>query len=344
MKFLNSISCLFILVFCTSTIKDYAQDPVADNMLVYQRSIGGWPKHINDIKVDYNKTLSESEKAAINDDKFRNDATIDNMATTKEIRYLLKAYQTSNNSAYLAAAERGIRYLLEMQHDNGGFPQFYPDSSSYRNQITYNDNAMINALNVLWDVCHKTNGFDVVDKSLIKPSEKAINLGVDCIVKTQIKVNGKLTAWCAQHDNKTFLPAKARAYELPSISGSESVGIVQFLMKIEKPTGEVCRAICAAISWLDEVKIQGYRYEDVEDPSKPKGKDRIIIPDTSSMIWARFYEIGTNRPFFSGRDGKIKYDLMEIEHERRIGYGWYGTWAKNLFKKEYPEWLKKHTN
>ncbi|HVF81895.1 MAG TPA: pectate lyase, partial [Flavisolibacter sp.] len=132
----------------------YAQDVQADRMLLYQRSVGGWPKHINEVKVDYAKPLSEGEKAGVLDDKFRNDATIDNNATTKEIRYLLKAYKQSSNKEYLKAAENGVRYLLLMQKDNGGFPQFYPDSSNYRGQITYNDNAMINALNILWDVAY----------------------------------------------------------------------------------------------------------------------------------------------------------------------------------------------
>ncbi len=32
----------------------------------------------------------------------------------------------------------------------------------------------------------------------------------------------RLTVWCAQHDEKTLQPAKARAVELPSLSGLES--------------------------------------------------------------------------------------------------------------------------
>jgi PelA/Pel-15E family pectate lyase len=335
------INILFSIFLFISQIC-FGQDAIADNMLIYQRSIGGWPKHVNDIKVDYTRALNDAEKAAITDDKFRNDATIDNSATTREIRYLANAYRQHKNQAYLEAAENGIRYLIKMQHANGGFPQFYPDSSSYRKRITYNDNAMINALNVLWDVSRRENGLDIVNENLIKPAEKAVSRGISCILKTQIRVNGKLTAWCAQHDEKTFLPAKARAYELPSISGSESVGIVQFLMKIVDPSDEVCQSICAAITWLQDARIVGYKYEDVTDSLLPKGKDRILVPEEGGVVWARFYEIETNRPFFSGRDGQVKYNLMEIEHERRIGYGWYGTWAKNLLKKDYPQWLKKH--
>lgn len=329
------------LVALLPAIALQAQDEVADNMLLYQRSVGGWPKHIGEEKIDYTKKLSPAEKAGVADDRGRNDATIDNNATTKEIRYLVKAYQQTGNKSYLSAAENGIRYLLKMQYANGGFPQFYPDTSLYRSEVTYNDNAMINALNILWDVAHRSNGFDVVNASLVAPAQKAVDRGIDCILKTQIKVKGKLTAWCAQYDRKTLQPAKARAFELVSISGSESVGIVEFLMKIEHPSLAVQNAIKSAVAWLEASKIEGYKYVDITDPTQPNGRDRVIQPEAGSVIWARFYDIDTNKPFFSGRDSQKKWSVAEIEHERRTGYGWYGTWPKNLLEKEYPEWEKK---
>src|ERR687886_193802 len=105
---------LLAIVGLGLTFAAFAQDPVADNMLLYQRSVGGWPKHIGETKIDYTKTLSPGEKAGTLDDKFRNDATIDNNATSKEIRYLIKAYHNTGNKEYLEAAVRGIRYLLKM--------------------------------------------------------------------------------------------------------------------------------------------------------------------------------------------------------------------------------------
>ncbi len=319
------------------------EDYVADNMLLYQRNAGGWPKHIGEVKIDYTKKLSPAEKAGVMDDFARNDATIDNNATSKEIRYLVTAYKKWHNKSYLDAAEKGIRYLLKMQYSNGGFPQFYPDTSIYRSEITFNDNAMINALNVLWDVTHGINDFDVVDKSFINPSEKAIERGIDCILKTQIKVNGKLTVWCAQYDKHTLQPAKARAYELVSLSGLESVGIVEFLMKVQHPSKQIKDAINNAVQWFQQSKIDGYNYIDIKDATQPNGRDRILAPEKNSVVWARFYDIETNKPFFSGRNGIKKWSVTEIENERRTGYAWYGTWPKKLLEKEYPEWLKKNS-
>lgn len=100
-------------------------------------------------------------------------------------------------------------------------------------------------------------------------------------------------------------------------------------------------AINAAVKWLDAVKIVGYKFESVQDSNQPKGKDRVLAPDPTSTIWSRFYEIGTNRPMFSGRDSEKKYNVTEIEVERRVGYAWYGNWPAKLLNEDYPGWKKK---
>ena len=47
----------------------------------------------------------------------------------------------------------------------------------------------------------------------------AVARGIDIILRTQVRQNGELTAWCAQHDQETLEPAWARAFEPPSLSG-----------------------------------------------------------------------------------------------------------------------------
>ncbi|HEY4286770.1 MAG TPA: pectate lyase [Puia sp.] len=338
-KYIFGLACLVVSFTIYAQNTASVHDEVADNMLVYQRSVGGWPKHIGNTPIDYHKKLSSAEKAAFIDDAGMNDATIDNEATSKEIRYLVQtAWRKTKNAEYLKAAERGIRYLLTMQYPNGGFPQFYPDKSLYRSEITYNDNAMVNALNVLDDVAKGVGGFEVVDPALKKPAADAVVRGTDCILKTQIKVNGRLTAWCAQYTAVTLEPAKARSYELPSLSGGETVGIVEFLMHRSSRSAEISAAITSAVEWLRKVRIEGYEFVFVKDSTQPDGRDRVLKASPGAVIWARFYDIQTNEPFFCGRDGVRKRTVAEIEHERRVGYGWYGGWARVLLEKDYPEW------
>src|SRR6185295_11796166 len=130
-------------------------------------------------------------------------------------------------------------------------------------------------------------------------------------------VNGNRTVWCAQHDEKTLAPAPARSYEKISLSGSESAGIVRFLMGVEKPDARVNESIESAMKWFETSKLTGIRQVQNPDPSLPKGYDKVIVADPNATpLWARFYEIGSNRPIFCGRDGVIKYSLAEIEYER----------------------------
>src|SRR5690606_16053882 len=132
------------------------------------------------------------------------------------------------------------------------------------------------------------------------------------------------------------------SYELPSLSGSESVGIVRFLMEIEDPAPEVINAVQSAAQWFDEVKLTGIAVVNRRDPSLPRGFDREVIPDPDAEpLWARFYDIGTNRPWFVGRDGIVRDSLCQLEHERRVGYAFLGGWARDLLKPEYPAWLAR---
>jgi PelA/Pel-15E family pectate lyase len=314
-------------------------------MLLYQRSNGGWPKHFMEQKVDYNKTLSDDELKTLKGGYAGGiDATIDNEATTKEIKYLVKAYKKTSEKKYLAAAEKGIAYLLKAQYSNGGWPQYYPDFSSYRSEITYNDNAMVNVLNVLNDIVRKKNDMELVGSTYADQCREAVKKGIDCILKTQVIQNGKATVWCAQYDAKTLKPATARKYELPSLSGSESVGILRFLMSVDNPSAEIIQAVKAGVVWLDKVKIVGYKFTEVAAPGTPKGKDRVFVHDPNWTTWARFYDLDTNEPFFCGRDGIRKKTIAEVEYERRTGYAWYGEWPEKLLKQEYPAWSARWRN
>ncbi len=326
-----------------SNTQEVVKDSVAERMLLYQRNNGGWPQPGGDA-INYTKTLSESLKTTLLAEKNKLDATIDDQSTTREINTLVSTYKKTNNPAYLKAAENGINYLLTAQNTAGGWGQFYPDSSGYHKHITYNDNAMMNVMWIMKSISEGNNDFETVDKALISIAKAAMAKGIGCILKTQFVQNGKLTAWCAQHDRKTLLPAKARAFELASLSGNESVGIIRFLMTIENPAPEIKKSINAAVAWLEASKIVGIKTQDIVDASQPKGKDRIVVSDPNSTVWARFYDLETNKPFFTGRDSVPRATLAEIENERRVGYAYYGTWPAKLLSTEYPTWLKKWGN
>ncbi len=322
----------------TTWLKTDEAQSIAETILLYQRDNGGWPKNIQ-----LQQPLSETQKQELLVIKSNaQGATIDNGATTQEMLFLLRLYQQRPDERYKIAFLKGLDYLLEAQYDNGGWPQFYPLKKGYASHITYNDNSMVNVLKLFQEITDSTQNYTIrPSKEQIEKIEKAFDKGIDCIIKTQYKQNGVLTAWCAQHDEVTLQPAKARAYELPSLSGSESAGIVQLLMSIENPSREVIDAVNAAVDWFEKVKITGLR-ELRELDANGKVIDKKTVPDDRApALWARFMNLEDNTPFFCDRDGIKKATLAEIGAERRNGYAWYVQGPQKIFN-AYPAWKLKH--
>ena len=332
--------CMVVLFAAAETLaEDRLSRATAETLLLYQRDNGGWAKNF-----EWDDAIDDNKRKELLNQKQRSDTTIDNGATHREIRYMARAYVRLKDERYKQAALKGIAFLLQAQYDNGGWPQYYPVKKGYSRYITFNDNAMIGVMSLFRDIELGKPEFNFVDERIRRKAAGAVEKGIDCILKCQIVVKGAKTVWCAQHDENTLEPRKARSYELASLSGGESVKIVRFLMMIENPTREIIEAIESAVAWFDKAKILGIRVERVEDLSKPGGSDRVVVRDSSAPpMWARFYEIETNKPFFCSRDGVPKYRLSEISHERRTGYSWLGRYGDSLLKTEYPAWQKKRT-
>ncbi|HEX2860538.1 MAG TPA: pectate lyase [Lacunisphaera sp.] len=304
---------------------------VAAQVVLWQHPSGGWPKN-----TDLSRSPTAEQRAA----RSFAEPTIDNGGTTTPLRFLALVVSARPDPGLRAAFERGFDYLLAAQYENGGWPQFFPLKQGYYTHITYNDNAMVNVLTLLRDTAGARPPYAFVDTGRRARAAEAVTKGVACILRTQVKQDGKLTAWCAQHDERSFEPAWARAFEPPSLSGMETVGITRFLMG-EAPSPEIVAAIEGAVAWLKAVQIHGLR---VDFSTGADGKrDRLASAEANaSPLWARFYELGTNRPVFLGRDSVVHYEHNKIERERRAGYAYLGEWPASLLEKDYPRWRQKH--
>lgn len=308
---------------------------IAASIRQYQTESGGWPKNHDMTQPPSAEFLAETAYD-------HRAPTIDNSATYTEIRFLARVASASGDEGNRAAVRRGLDYLLAAQYANGGWPQYFPLIPGYYTHITFNDDATVGVLDLLRDVAAGQAPFAWVDAKLRARAAAAVEKGIACILRCQIVVAGKRTVWCAQHDEITFEPVPARAYEHVSLSGSESIGIVRFLMGLDHPSPEVTAAIEGAIAWFELAKLTGIRLETPPASNLPHGHDRVVVADPAAPpLWARFYEIGTNRPIFGGRDTVIRYSLAEIEPERRGGYRWYLDEPAQLLARDYPRWLKK---
>ena len=313
---------------------------IGDNVLLYQQTTGGWPKNVN-MQLPLEGEALSKVKAAKDD---VNESTIDNKATTTEITYLCRLYNATGTEKYRDAVIKGFGYLFEAQYDNGGWPQFYPLSKGYYTHITYNDDAMVNVLKLMRDAAKGKEPFAFLPDSVKAKAQASLDKGIDCILKTQVVQNGVKTVWCAQHDENTLQPANARAFEQASLSGQESDDIVLFLMSLSKPSDEIRQCVEDAVAWFKKSKITGKR---IEKFTNADGKKDYRIVDCAQddapceTLWARFYTLDDNRPFFCDRDGVMKFDVSEIGYERRNGYSWYNDDGLEVLKR-YEKWEEKY--
>jgi PelA/Pel-15E family pectate lyase len=307
---------------------------IADNLLLYQRGTGGWPKN-----ADMTATIAPADRQTLAAEKIRTDSTIDNGATTTEIGTLARVFAATGATRFRDGAVSGLDYLLRAQYPNGGWPQYFPLRDDYSRHITFNDDAMARVLTLLRDVAEGRPPYEFVDADRRVKARTATDRGLEIILNTQIKVDGKLRVWCAQHDAITLAPALARTYELPSFSGSETVKIVHYLMSLPDPSPRVVAAVDAAVAWLRSHALKGIRVERRPDPATPRGYDLVVVEAAGAPpLWARFYDLETGTPIFVGRDGIKRERLSDIEYERRTGYSYLGPYAASLLDTEYPAW------
>lgn len=307
---------------------------VADSVVQYQSPQGGWPKSTN-------LAVAPRTPDDIPPDGRGRANSFDNEATTLPMEFLARMVQATGDARYRDSFLRGLDYIFAAQYPNGGWPQFFPLRGEYYDRITYNDGAMMRVMVVVRDVAAGQPPYAFVDAGRRAKAAAAFQRGIDCILKTQVRREGKLTAWCAQHDERTLAPAWARAYEAPSLSGGETAGIVRILMSVEKPGPEIVAAIEGAVAWLRAVAIKGVRLDRVLG-ADGRTERRPVDDPAAPPLWARFYELGTDRPLYLDRDSVFNYDYAKVGYERRSGYDYHGTWAASLLANEYPAWRARH--
>ena len=182
---------------------------LAENVLSHQAERGDWPKNFD--------TSAEPYRG----DRSKLRGTFDNGATVGEMRFLARAFVVTGRAPCRDAFLKALDHVLAAQYPNGGWPQTDPPDKGYPRYITFNDNTVVNLLELVRDVA-RSDGFKFVDRPRREAAERAFAKGIECILRCQIRVDGRLTAWCAQHDETTFEPRGARTYELASLSGGES--------------------------------------------------------------------------------------------------------------------------
>lgn len=304
-------------------------DVYASNMTTWQMTHGGYYKAM---AASYVKPWDG--KAALSSSTSATGAymgTFDNNATIQEMRLLAVRYKATTNASYKtkfkSSFQKAVGFILASQLPNGGWPQMYPKRGNYSDMATYNDNAMVRVMVLVKDIIEKKAPFDsdIASSANLTGLKTALDKSVQFALKAQIVNGGKPTVWCAQHDPSTYKPVAARAYELASKSGSESVGIVYFLMAWPDQSTAVQNAVKGAIAWFKKTKVTNLSYS-----------SGTFTPTTNGALWYRFYEVDNDNYFFCDREGPSTktQDITKISEERRTGYQWAGNYGSTLLGME----------
>ena len=314
---------------------------IADNLLLMQRNHGGWVQNRDPLQVlspeDVMQLLAEKADAV---------GSFDNRNVFTQIEFLMGAFSLTGDVRYREGAERGLDYLMRHQFSGcGGWPHTVPAQTAYQARITVADEVFSGPLMLLRRIAEAKSPFDAFGADTRAKAAEALDRGEDCLLRLQVRQGDRLTGWAGQYDPETLAPMGGRSFELPGIVSQETVEIVKYLMSIRDPSAEVIASVEGALSWLNDVQIDGVRLETlpVEDEAAYEYHnakfDRRLTPDPDAPpLWARFYDLEDNAPVLANRDGVRVERYDQILPERRTGYSWYGEWPAKLIAKDYPKW------
>jgi PelA/Pel-15E family pectate lyase len=290
-----------------------------------QLESGGWDYSIDFDPQKLRQSYLRSDKGKLSDAdaaRRKNITNFDDNNTQSVVHFLMayvdtvKGSQDPRDQAIRDALDYALAGMLRAQYPNGAWPQRYDGKprnaadfpvkrasiprdyprtwpgANYNAHYTLNDNSLRDCIGTMIEA-HRRFG---------KPEYlAAAKRGGDFLLLAQLPEPQPV--WAQQY-NANMEPAWARAFEPPCLTAGESAGAIRALIDLHLETGDdkYLKPIPPALAWYERSKIADNR-------------------------WARMYELGTNKPIYGDRDGKIYYRLEDISEERRTGYGWQGDYG-----------------
>lgn len=301
-----------------------------ESVLSFQMPCGGWYKALP-------RSVVRKPGQAFSPDGSE-EATIDNGATTSELRFLSRAALAAKGAArqrLTSSIERGLQFLMDAQYPNGGWPQMWPLRGGYHDGITLNDDATVLTLGVLRSVAEKEAGFSLVGAPLRHRAKASYERGLNLLLRLQVVAAGRRKMWAQQYDPLTLSPAAARNYEPGALASGESASVLDHLMAIKNPPKDVAIAVRSGVHYLNDVRLSGVAWR----KKSPEEAYTLFEDKTAGPIWSRYYSIDTDLPVFGDRDKTINDDVNEISAERRNGYSWFNAYGTDVLTK-YEQWKK----
>ena len=261
---------------------------VADGLIAAQHPAGGW-NYLYDFAGEQSTrrwydTIGKNGWRLEEFHHYYGNATFDDAGTSEASQFLLRLYVERRASKLRAPVEKALRFVLDSQYPNGGWPQRFPLTEEgglhgrpdYTRQITFNDDVAGENIKFLLMV-YQTLG----DERTLA----AIRRAMDIFVATQQPA--PQAGWGLQHDAQTLAPIGARTYEPDALTTHTTANNISQLMNFYEWTGEerFLARVPEALAWLDSVRL-------AEDQVQVRGRH-----------YPTFVEVGTNRARIVHRRG-----------------------------------------
>ena len=312
-----------------------AAKSAADALVRGQHPAGGWnyvidtagPESLRRWYDTYGRNAWRMEEFHADYDN----ATFDDAGTSEASQLLLRLVLGGERD-YLVPLQRAVRFVLDSQYENGGWPQRFPfvedggvhGHADYTRYITFNDDVAGENLEFLLFVL-QTMGDRLASgregRGLTRTRIlSSIQRGMDIFLSTQQPA--PQAGWGLQHDPVTLRPSAARTYEPEAFATHTTANNVQQLLNFYQLTGDrkYIARVPEALEWLDSVAL----------PPELRLNGR---------THPTFIEPGTNQPWYIHRRGSNvvngEYYADRNPNDTLVHYGSFRTLNVARLREQY---------
>jgi hypothetical protein len=180
------------------------------------------------------------------------------------------------------------------------YPVSWPRTFVQPAQLAYvtNDDAMRDMIRSFL-LAHRLYGLDAYEATALRAGWFLLDA----------QMPAPQSGW-AQTYNGAMEPIWGRKFEPPAIASRETVGVIETMLDLYLYTGDprYLGSATAGLDWLEASRL-------------PAGD------------WARFYEMGSNRPLYMTRDYQLTYDDADLPQH----YGFRGVWDVAKVRRAHRE-------
>jgi len=290
-----------------------AAGDVADGLIAAQHPAGGW-HYLHDFAGEesihrWYATIGKNGWRLEEFHHYYGNATFDDAGTSECSQFLLRMYLEKREEKYRAPLERAIRFVLDSQYDNGGWPQRFPfvadapaldGRPDYTRYITFNDDVVSENIKFMLMV-YQTMG-----------DERALNCirkAMDIFPATQQPL--PQAGWGLQHRVEDLKPIGARSYEPDAFVTHTTGNNIAQMLNFYEWTGEerFLTRLPEAFEWLASVRLPD---------------DQLHMP---GRHYPTFIEFSTNKALINHRTGSNVINghyYQDYNPEKPIVH--YGQW------------------